>query len=287
MRAGRLRKRNTVALGIVLAWCDCAFGLNPSLDVNQYAHTAWKISESFAKGVIFSIAQTPDGYLWLGTEFGLLRFNGIRNLEWQPPARERLPSNDVRKLCVGRDGRLWIGTFGGLASWKDGRLTHYPELNGKIIETVFEDHQGTVWVGAWAPPAGRLCAIQSGRTQCYGEDGRFGSAVTALYEDSGGNLWAGATTGLWRWNPGPPKLYPMPNWTRRIHALIEDGAGGGSDEHRADGDEPPQRLRADAAREISGQPRDRHRQDGRREVRDGDRPGRGALDIRRHRRRAG
>ena len=118
---------------MVLAGCPGILALNPSLDVNQYAHTSWRISQGFTKGVIFSIAQTPDGYLWLGTEFGLLRFDGIRNVQWNTLAGDRLPSNDVRKLLVARDGRLWIGTYGGLASWKDGRLTHYPELNGKFI----------------------------------------------------------------------------------------------------------------------------------------------------------
>ena len=49
--------------------------------------------------------------------------------------------------------------------------------------------------------------IQNGGTQCYGEDGRFGSGVTVLYEDSKGNVWADGMTGLWRWKPGPPKFY--------------------------------------------------------------------------------
>ncbi|RZU43727.1 two-component regulator propeller domain-containing protein [Edaphobacter modestus] len=223
-RAHGLR-RAAIALGVLLAYCPCVLALDPSLDVSQYAHTAWKVSEGFSKGVIFSIAQTPDGYLWLGTEFGLLRFDGVRNTEWQPPKGERLPSNDIRNLRAARDGRLWIGTTKGLASWKDGRLTHYPELDGQGVEALLEDHEGTIWVGMWAPPVGRLCTIQAGKTQCYGEDGRFGSGVTSLYEDSGGNLWAGGMTGLWRWKSGPPKLYPMPDPALRINALIEGDDG--------------------------------------------------------------
>ena len=215
----------TVALGFLLACCPCVFALAPSLDASQYTHTAWRVREGFSKGVIFSIAQTSDGYLWLGTEFGLLRFDGVRTTAWRPPAGERLPSSDVRRLHVARDGRLWIGTILGLASWKDGQLTHYPELDGKIVESLLEDHEGTVWVGVSAPPIGRLCKIQSGSTQCYGEYGRFGAGVTALYEDSGGNIWAGGMTGLWRWKPGPPKLYPLPDPTLRINALIEDDGG--------------------------------------------------------------
>ena len=219
------QRRGLITLGILLACWPCAFALDPSLDISQYAHTTWKVREGFSKGAIFSIAQTPDGYLWLGTEFGLLRFDGVQNTAWQPPAGQSLPGSDIRNLRVSRDGRLWIGTSEGLASWKDGQLTHYPELDGKAVETLLEDRGGTMWVGAWAPPAGRLCAIQSSRTQCYGEDGRFGSGVTSLYEDGGGNLWAGGMTGLWRWKPGPPQLYPMPDPAHRINALIEGDDG--------------------------------------------------------------
>ena len=221
------RRRNAVvALGILLACLPCAFALDPSLDVNQYAHKAWKVSEGFSKGFIRSIAQTADGYLWLGTEFGLLRFDGVRAVPWEPPAGQHLPSSDIRSLQGARDGRLWIGTYGGLASWKDGKLTRYPELDGQIIEALLEDREGTIWVAGWSLPAGRLCRIQSGNTQCYGEDGRFGAGVTPLYEDSGGNLWAGAMNGLWRWKPGPPQLYPMPDPAQRIYALIESDDGG-------------------------------------------------------------
>ena len=69
-RVGK-QQRVVIALGILLACCPHVFGLDPSLDINQYAHTAWKAREDVFKGIIFSIAQTPDGYLWLGTEYGL------------------------------------------------------------------------------------------------------------------------------------------------------------------------------------------------------------------------
>jgi len=220
------RKQAAVVLSILAAVCPCAFGLNPALDINQYAHTSWKVREGFCKGVIRAIAQTLDGYLWLGTDFGLLRFDGVRAVPWQPPGGEHLPSSDIRSVQVARDGRLWIGTFSGLASWKNGKLTQYPELDGQTIEALLEDREGTIWVGGWTPSVGRLCKVQSGNMQCYGEDGRFGSGVSALYEDRGGNLWAGGTTGLWRWKPGPPKVYPVPDPANRIYALIESDDGG-------------------------------------------------------------
>src|SRR5712672_200265 len=125
-----MARRATIALGILLAWCTCAFALDPALDISQYAHTAWKIREGFSKGRVTSFAQTPDGYLWLGTEFGLLRFDGVKNVAWQPPQDQPLPSSNIRSLLVTHDGTFWIGTSKGLATWKDGKLTQYAELAG-------------------------------------------------------------------------------------------------------------------------------------------------------------
>ena len=73
---------------------------------------------------------------------------------------------------------------------------------------------------------GETLQDSSGNTQCDGEDGRFGNGVTALHEDREGNLWAGGITGLWRWKPGPPRLYPLENQAEEIYALSESDDGG-------------------------------------------------------------
>jgi len=207
---------------LLLAWCPYAFALDPALDISQYAHTAWKIREGFFKGTPVAIAQTPDGYLWLGTEFGLLRFDGVRYVPWLPPVGQALPSNYIRSVLPARDGTLWIGTSRGLASWKAGKLTNYRELDAQAIWSLLEDREGTVWVAGQGNPLGKLCAIRSGNLRCYGEDGRFGQYIDTLYEDRGGNLWVGGIAGLWRWKPGPPKFYPMPD---RVRALMEGDNG--------------------------------------------------------------
>ena len=122
------------------------------------------IREGFFRGNIYSIAQTPDGYLWLGTEFGLLRFDGNRSIAWQPPAGQQLPGNSVTKVLVTRDGTLWIGTDAGLVSWNGGKLTGYPELDKQFVPSLLEDRKGTVWAGTLGSPNGRLCAIK--KRQC-------------------------------------------------------------------------------------------------------------------------
>src|SRR5215510_3134091 len=102
-----VERRAVLALTIVLAGCPCAFALNPSLSINQYAHTTWKYRDGFSRGAIRSIAQTPDGYLWLGAEFGLLRFDGVKTVSWPPPDQPH-PAGSISRLFVSRDGTLWI-----------------------------------------------------------------------------------------------------------------------------------------------------------------------------------
>ena len=229
MEKGRGRRPHLISLGVLayllLAWCPAAFALNPALDVSQYAHTSSKTRDDFPKGEITAIAQTPDGYLWLGTEFGLFRFDGLKNFRWHPPGNQPLPSEFIFSLLVTRDGTLWIGTAKGLASWKDGKLTQYAELAGRYIFTLLEDHEGTVWASGAAVPAGRLCAIRNGNTECSGDDGSLGRAAFNLFEDSKGNLWAGVKEGLWRWKPGPPKFFALAGEPDGIQCFGEDTDG--------------------------------------------------------------
>jgi len=223
--------RHPVALTVVLSsflltWCARALALDPSLDISQYAHTAWKVREGFGKGAIEAIAQTPDGYLWLGTVFGLLRFDGVRNVGWQPPTGQHLPSDMIYSLLAARDGTLWIGTTNGLASWNGSKLTEYPELAGQAIFALLEDREGTVWAGAMAfPPPGRLCAIRGASVHCDGQDGSLGTGVYGLYEDTKGTLWAQTRTGLWRWKPGPAQFYPQSGEPSGWGAPVEDSEG--------------------------------------------------------------
>jgi len=208
----------------VLASSQCALALNTGLDINQYVHTAWKIRDGFTRGRVNSIAQTPDGYLWLGTEFGLFRFDGVNNKPWQPPRDQQLPSNYIVSLLVARDGTLWIGTDQGLASWRDGRLTRYDALARSYVGKLLEDREGSIWMAhfgnRWA-----LCRVQNSRVSCFGEDGGPGADTIGLYEDRAGRLWVGTLNGLWRWRPGPPTFFELPAEVDGLQGLSEDDDG--------------------------------------------------------------
>jgi signal transduction histidine kinase/ligand-binding sensor domain-containing protein len=190
-----------VRLAVMLGCCTCAFALDHSLDISQYAHTAWRVRDGFAKGFIYAIVQTPDGYLWLGSEFGLLRFDGVRAVAWTPP-NGQLPSNNIPTLLVTHDGTFWIGTTKGLASWKDGKLTSYSELNGSRISALLEDRTGTVWVATDEP---RI----------------FEANVGPINADSEGKFWVGLEKGSGKWKSGRPKSFEMPGAESGLPPLRE------------------------------------------------------------------
>src|SRR5262245_7730373 len=87
-----------LACGLALAQSRPAVALKSALAVSQYSHTAWTIRDGHFATAVVSIAQTPDGYLWLATELGLLRFDGVRIVPWQPRGDGQLPSTSITKL---------------------------------------------------------------------------------------------------------------------------------------------------------------------------------------------
>jgi hypothetical protein len=161
-------KRIGILFGLLVAGCHCGFALNPSLEISEYGHDAWTVRSGFIKGNIYTIAQTADGYLWLGTEFGLFRFDGVRPVQWQPLAGQHLPSA-VFRLLGARDGTLWIGTFAGLVTWSGGKLTRRPEMDGQVVGSLLE--QGARQ-GHWGLPGVRERAKRIGaRLKLWSEPG--------------------------------------------------------------------------------------------------------------------
>jgi signal transduction histidine kinase/ligand-binding sensor domain-containing protein len=198
--------RILIASAVLIWCCPCAFALDTALDVSQYVHITWRVGEGFTKGSIHALAQTPDGYLWLGTELGLVRFDGVRAVPWQFPANQHLPSNNVLSLLAGRDGSLWIGTDKGLGRWKDGQLGLYAALAGSYVSRLLEDREGTIWMARFLTRYS-VCSLQQARLTCPGEDGGRGADIYGLFQDRSGTLWTGTANGVWRWTSGSPSSY--------------------------------------------------------------------------------
>jgi signal transduction histidine kinase/ligand-binding sensor domain-containing protein len=217
---------SALIIGVILLLTAPAVALDTASEVGQYGHTAWTLHAGNLPAYPKTIAQTPDGYLWLGTESGMLRFDGVRFTRWQPSRGRNLPSTNITQLLVTRDGGLWIGTAKGLARWEHESLTEYSDLAGQYVTSLVEDRGATVWVGTSAPDGfARLCALQRETRRCHGGDGTLGRFVTTLEEDSAGNLWVGAATGLWRWNLPSPTRYQVPYSFPEVHSVVEGSNG--------------------------------------------------------------
>ena len=194
-------------------------------DVTQYGHAKWTLRDGGLPGYPRSIAQTRDGFLWLATDFGLQRFDGVRFTSWEPSPGSSLPGIAVRLLAT-QDGSLWIGTDQGLARWNDGVLSAYRELDGEYVYALAEDRDGVVWAGTnGGRDNARLCSIRDETIYCYGDEGALGRFVLALHEDEAGDLWVGAATGLWRWGAAAPTQYPVARPLGAINALVDDRRG--------------------------------------------------------------
>ena len=124
-----------VMWGALVGWIVCgssaAVALDPSLDISKYGHTVWRNLDAIGPGTIGPIAQTTDGYLWLGTPSGLLRFDGVRSVAWHPPAGAALPDDRIRALLGGRDGTLWIGHDARGRQLEGRQAAHVPVAQGQ------------------------------------------------------------------------------------------------------------------------------------------------------------
>jgi signal transduction histidine kinase/ligand-binding sensor domain-containing protein len=200
----------TIAIGIfTVLLCVPGNALDPDRQISQYGHTAWRIRDGVISDVPVVITQTTDGYLWIGTPTGLLRFDGVHFVSWMPSDGKQLPRNDIHALLGASDGSLWIGTGRGLARCKNNRLTNYPGTSD-WVNSILEERDGTIWIARSQvrTQPGPLCRVTGEDVQCYGQaDGMPFPSAMRLSQDNSGNLWVGGADGLSRWKSGSSNTY--------------------------------------------------------------------------------
>jgi signal transduction histidine kinase/ligand-binding sensor domain-containing protein len=206
-----LRRVGLLSLLFILS-APAAFALDPSRAITQYGHSVWTVQEGFLPGAPTDMTQTADGYLWIGTRSGLVRFDGVRFVPFTPPPGERLRSNRILSLGSGRDGSLWIGTRSGLHRYHRGQLTFYADAPGWIM-SILEDRTGKMWFtrSSINDEKGPLCEVQGDRVVCHGAAAGVSiSNGRQLSKDAAGNFWAVSDNTLMRWNAGKARTWLPP-----------------------------------------------------------------------------
>ena len=185
-----------LALAILL--CSCALA-------DEYSRRIWRSEDGLPQNKIQVISQTPDGYLWIGTSGGLVRFDGVRFVVFDRSNTPAMRDDSILALCPTRDGSLWIGTEGGgLVRMLAGAWTAFGSnegLTNGFVRAITEDREGRLWIGTdrgffrydtrydTGYDKGRLLRL----------DGRGEApimAARAIYQDRAGVVWAGTSYGI-------------------------------------------------------------------------------------------
>ncbi len=186
----------------------CALDLNRSL--RQFHHTAWTLKDG-GPGQISAIAQTSDGYLWLGTSSGLFRFDGLRFERVERRGDVRLRANNIFSLATTDDGGLWVGyTLGGATFIQGDRIHNYGEAEGLPVRTIYrfaKDLDGRLW----AITSAGLRRFDGKRWLELEKDAGYPENVpgVSMAVDKAGTLWVSTRTGIFFRSRGEAKFQPI------------------------------------------------------------------------------
>ena len=171
-----------------------AHALDPHLAVTQYVFDNWQIQQGLPQNSVESLARTPDGYLWLASHEGLVRFDGVRFTVFDRSNTPQLRSRIITRLHVDTDGRLWVGTRVGVVTYASGKFQarEEPGLRDGYIRAIASGNDGHVWIGADQA----LFEVAGKSVRMYGrEQGLADTAIRSVHVGNNGTVWAGTNVG--------------------------------------------------------------------------------------------
>ena len=178
-----------------------AAALNPRTLISQYASDHWRTRDGLPQATVGAIAQTKDGYIWLATEEGLVRFDGVRFTVFDS-TNSALTDNYISGVSAGRDGSLWVRTPETLYRYRAGTLQPLCAGNSIGLDSspILEDRSGAVWS---ADSNGVMVHATNGECRHHAVASAGSDAVvTALLQNGDGTILIGTTRGLKQFRDG-------------------------------------------------------------------------------------
>ncbi len=177
------------------------------MDASQFVVRSWRVEDGLPHNTVNAILQTRDGYLWLGTDDGLARFDGVHFTVFG--LREGLPSLQVLALLEEPNGALWIGTSLGLSRLQNGRFetwTTKEGLAGNEVTSLASERDGSIWIGT----ATGLNLWREGKFRTMGiAEGIFEKRVRVVANGAAGRTLVSVFyQGLLEWNGS--RFTPVP-----------------------------------------------------------------------------
>jgi len=213
-----------VCLFLALA-CSYSAAFDSDRTIAQFAHTAWGAKDG-APNVVTALAQSVDGYLWLGSPEGLYRFDGIVFERYQPQSGGPFPVRTVGSLLALSNGDLWIGfQSGGVSLLRNGNATNYTVRDGVPnggISGFAQDREGTIWA---ATDSG-LARLEGNRWKDVGKDWNFpGKSAHAVFLDRQGTLWVSTEDTLVFLPPGARRFQPTGIRVGQVTQIAQAASG--------------------------------------------------------------
>jgi ligand-binding sensor domain-containing protein len=177
----------------MLVCSSCVFALDPQKTINQYGHNVWSRQNGLPVNAVNAVLQTRDGYIWLGTTAGLLRFDGNR-FEWiSTDPDDNKNRETINTLFESKDSSLWIGTANNwICRLKEGKIFRHGEPGGifsRNINTFFESRTGQIWIGT----SYGLYRFNNGKFTSIPMDTKY---ISGIAEDARGRIWVGTYAGI-------------------------------------------------------------------------------------------
>lgn len=184
--------------------------LDPKKLLTQYNLDVWKSDQGLPQNSVNAILQTHDGYLWFGTQEGLVKFNGVDFQVFDKRNTPELRSNYVWTLYEDRHNSLWVGTNGGgVSRLSNGDWTTFTTQQGlasDVVQALLEDVQGSMWIGT----AGGLCRLihrdSTGHSDVFTtyrrDQDSLKSGVFGILQDHNGIMWVNIQNQLCIFNDG-------------------------------------------------------------------------------------
>ncbi len=202
--------------------------LDPGKLIVQYGHRVWMEKDGLPQNSINAVVQSPRGYLWLATQEGLVRFDGVRFTVFNKDNTPLMTDSYIVTLVKDRGGDLWMSfDSGGVLVERNGTFREpeaADELRGVRVDSMMEDDRHRMWLGT--DSEGLWCLDGGAVTRYSAKDGLPGEVVYAIYQDSGGTIWVGTNRGLATLKNGRLVEFPVPvkgrNW---YYALAGDTQG--------------------------------------------------------------
>ena len=224
----KLSTFNVLRHGLTLLVSATALALEPGQPVRQYIQDAWQTDAGLPQNYVVGIVQTRDGYIWLATQEGLARFDGMKFTVFDKRNTDQIKDNNIQALFEDREGNLWFGTEGGgLTKFDHRTFTNFSTSNGlasDIIDAICEDRDGGLWIGT----LGGVSRFKDGAFSNYStKDGLASDSVLAICEDASGGLWVGTENGLNRLKDGRFSTYTTKDGLANnlVRSIYRDSAG--------------------------------------------------------------